>query len=119
MVVKERSRGIFEISGRPVIFPFQIIDAVILGPEWDVLKILVPGATEEQVEKIQAEYEQAEDEILRQHLTDVLRTAFTSNDALFRRMKGAGKMSKMSEAVEFVFKEEIEEAAKNLVWAAG
>jgi len=108
-LVKERSEGIFEISGGPVIFPFQIIDAVVLGPEWDVLKVLVPGATEEQIEKIQAEYEQAENELLKQHLADVLRTAFESNEALFGKMKEAGKMS---EAVERVFKKEIEEAAE-------
>lgn len=107
--VKERNEGIFEISGGPVIFPFQIIDAVILDPEWDVLKVLVPGATEEQIEKIQAEYEQAENGLLKQHLADVLRTAFESNEALFGKIKEEGKMS---EAVERVFKKEIEEAAE-------
>ena len=107
--VKERSEGIFEISGGPIIFPFQIIDAVILGPEWDVLKILVPGATEEQIEKIQEEYEQAENELLKQHLADVLRTAFESNEAIFGKIKEEGKMS---EAVERVFKKEIDEAAE-------
>lgn len=107
--VKERIEGIFEISGGPVIFPFQIIDAVILGPEWDVLKVLVPGATEKQIIKIQEEYEQADNDLLKKHLADVLRTAFESNEALFSKMKEAGKMS---EAVERVFKKEIEEAAE-------
>ncbi|MBR1476331.1 MAG: hypothetical protein IJ608_00010 [Lachnospiraceae bacterium] len=107
--VKERIKGIFEISGGPVIFPFQIIDAVILGPEWDVLKVLVPGATEKQIIKIQEEYEQADNDLLKQHLADVLRTAFESNEALFSKMKEAGKMS---EAVERVFQKEIEEAAE-------
>lgn len=74
-----------------------------------MLKVLVPGATEEQIEKIQAEYEQAENGLLKQHLADVLRTAFESNEALFGKIKEEGKMS---EAVERVFKKEIEEAAE-------
>ena len=88
---------------------FQIIDAVILGEEWDVLKVLIPGATEEQIEKIQSEYEKAENELLKQHLADVLRTAFESNEGVFLKMK---EMGKMSDAVERVFKKEIDEAAK-------
>ncbi len=51
--------------------------------------------------------EQATNELVRQHLTDVLRTAFESNQELFKKMKEDGAMNK---AVEFVFKEEIEEA---------
>ena len=74
-----------------------------------VLKVLVPGATEEQIAFIQKEYVQAENELYKQHMEDVLRTAFESNKELFRKMKEAGKMS---EAVELVFKEEIEEAAE-------
>ncbi|MBQ9009962.1 MAG: hypothetical protein IJ088_11615 [Clostridia bacterium] len=108
-LVKERSKSVFEISGGPVIFPLQIIDAVILGQEWDVLKVLVPGATEEQIEKIQTEYEQAENGLLKQHLADVLRTAFESNEEIFGKMK---EMGKMSEAVERVFKKEIDEATE-------
>ena len=108
-VVKERSEGIFEISGGPIIFPFQIIDAVILGREWDVLKVLVPGATEEQVEKIQAEYEQAENELLKQHLADVLRTAYKSNESLFEKMKEDGRMG---EKFDQIFEKQIQEAAE-------
>ena len=44
-----------------------MIDAVIPGPEWDVLKVLVPGAAEEKIGEIQAEYEQAENELIGQH----------------------------------------------------
>jgi len=53
----------------------------------------VPGATEDQPEKIQAEFEQAENELVKQHLADVLRTAFESNEELFGKMKETGKMS--------------------------
>ncbi|MBQ4512182.1 MAG: hypothetical protein II969_04265 [Anaerolineaceae bacterium] len=105
----ERNKGIYEISGGPIIYPFQVIDAAILGDDWTVLKVLVPGATEEQIAFIQKEYVQAENELYKQHMEDVLRTAFESNKELFRKMKEAGKMS---EAVELVFKEEIEEAAE-------
>ena len=108
-VVKERTKGIYEISGGPIIFPFQIIDAVILGPEWDVLKVLVPGATEEQIEKLQEEYENTQNEVLKQHLAEILRTAFESNEEVFGRMKEAGKMS---DAVARVFKKEIDEAVE-------
>ena len=105
--VNHRSEGIYEISGGPIVFPFQIIDAGVLGEEWDILKVLVPGATEKQIEKIQIEYEKADSNALKQHLADVLKTAFESNKTVFRKMKEEGKMS---EAVEFVFKEEIQEA---------
>jgi len=98
-----------EITGGPIIFPFQIVDATILCEEWDVLKVLVPGANEEQIEKVQMEYEQAQTGPHKQHLEDVLRTAFESNKGTFRKMKEAGKMS---EAVEFVFKEEINKVAE-------
>ena len=105
--ISQRCEGIFEISGGPIIFPFQIVDAATLGSDWDILKVLVPGATEDQISKIQKEYERASDHLQKQHLADVLRTSFESNKGLFRKMKEAGEMS---EAVEFVFKEEIEEA---------
>ena len=104
--VKERIPGIYEISGGPIIFSFQIVDAMILGEEWDILKVLVPGATEEQIRKIQTEYEQAPNGLFKQHLADVLRTAFESNQHVFQKLKEAGKMS---EAVEQVFKREIAE----------
>ena len=106
--VNQRSEGIYEVSGGPVIFPFQIVDAVVLGEDWDILKVLVPGATEKQIEKIQTEYAHADSNVLKQHLADVLRTAFESNRTVFKKMKEEGKMS---EAVEFVFKEEIQEIA--------
>ena len=51
----------------------------------------------------------AENELLKQHLADVLRTAFESNETLFREMKEAGKMS---EAVERVFWKEIKEVVE-------
>ena len=107
-VVKERSEGIFEISGGPVIFPFQIIDAVILGPEWDVIKVLVPGATEKQIIKIQEEYERADNNLLKQHLADVLKTAYESNESLFEKMKEEGRMG---EKFDQIFEKQIQEAA--------
>ena len=79
-----------------------------MGEDWDILKVLVPGATEKQIEKIQTEYAHADSNVLKQHLADVLRTAFESNRTVFKKMKEEGKMS---EAVEFVFKEEIQEIA--------
>ena len=106
--VKERTEGIFEISGGPIIFPFQIIDAVILGSDWDVLKVLVPGATEEQIEKIQEEYENAQNEILKQHLADVLRTAYESNESIFEKLKEEGRMG---EKFDQIFEKQIQEAA--------
>ena len=106
--VKERTEGIFEISGGPIIFPFQIIDAVILGSDWDVLKVLVPGATEEQIEKIQEEYENAQNENLKQHLADVLRTAYESNESIFEKMKEEGRMG---EKFDQIFEKQIQEAA--------
>ena len=108
-VVKERSNGIYEVSGGPIIFPFQIVDARILGKEWDVLKVLVPGATEKQIEEIQRAYEAANSEPLKQHLADVLRAAYESNEDTFGKMKEAGNMGK---AFEQIFKEEIDEAAE-------
>ena len=107
--IKERTKGIYEISGGPIIFPFQVVDADVLGDEWIVLKVLVPGATEEQIEIIQMEYDRTENELYKVHLADVLRTAFESNEKVFEKMKEAGKMS---EAVERVFQKEIEEAAE-------
>ncbi len=107
--ITQRSEGIYEVSGGPVIFPFQIIDAVILGEDWDVLKVLIPGATEDQVIKIQDQYEKAESASLRQHLGDVLRTSFESNPELFKKMKEEGKMS---DAIEMVFEKEIEQLAE-------
>ena len=106
--VKQRGEGIFEIAGGPIIFPFQIIDAVILGEEWDVLKVLVPGATEEQIIKIQEEYDQAENDLLKQHLADVLKTAYESNEALFEKMKEEGRMG---EKFDQIFEKQIQEVA--------
>ena len=106
--IKERSEGVFEISGGPIIFPFQIIDAVILGDDWDVLKVLVPGATEKQIIKLQEEYEHADNDLLKQHLADVLKTAYESNEGLFEKMKEEGKMG---EKFDQIFEKQIQEAA--------
>ena len=106
--IKVRSEGIYEISGGPIIFPFQIIDASILGEEWDVLRVLVPGATEDQIEKIQLEYDLTEDDLLKQHLADVLKTAYESNEVIFEKMKEEGRMG---EKFDRIFEKQIQEAA--------
>lgn len=107
--IKQRGEGIYEVSGGPIIFPFQIVDAVILGKEWDVLKVLVPGATEEQIIRIQEEYEQADNALLKQHLADVLKTAYESNESLFEKMKEEGRMG---EKFDQIFEKQIQEAAE-------
>ena len=107
--VYQRSEGIFEVSGGPIIFPFQIIDAVILGEDWDVLKVLVPGATEAQIIKIQEEYDRADNKLHRQHLADVLKTAYESNESLFLKMKEEGVMG---DKFDKIFEEQIQEAAE-------
>ena len=80
----------------------------ILGEEWDVLKVLVPGATEEQIERIQEAYEQANSALLKQHLADVLKTAYESNENLFMKMKEEGRMG---EKFDQIFEKQIQEAA--------
>ena len=85
------------------------MDVGNLGDEWAALKVLVPGAAEEHILKVQDEHDNTKDLIHKQHLADVLRTSFQSNKATFRKLKEAGKLS---EAVEYVFAEEIEQAAE-------
>ncbi len=105
-VIRKRSEGIYEVSGGPIIFPLQIVDAIILGEEWDILKVLVPGATEEQVMKVQLAYENADSVPLKQHLEDVLRTSIDSNPEIYDKIR---EECRMSEAFERVFKKEIDE----------
>lgn len=103
--IHERSKGIYEIYNQ-TLFPVQIVNIQNLGEEWDTFKILVPGAVEEQFEKIQIRFEKTEDLKIRQHLSDILLTSIESNPELFTRMKEEGKMS---EAIRMVFSEEIKE----------
>ena len=73
-----------------------------------MLKVLVPGATEEQIERIQEAYEQANSALLKQHLADVLKTAYESNENLFMKMKEEGRMG---EKFDQIFEKQIQEAA--------
>ena len=107
--IKERSKGVWVITGPKVMLPFQIVDVDILGDEWAVLKVLVPGASEKHIQKVQNEFEQTSDPIHRQHLADVLRTSVASNPETYTKMREAGKMS---EAVEYIFADKIEEIAE-------
>ena len=108
-IIHQRNKGIFEISGGPIIFPFQVVDAVVLDDEWDVLKVLIPGATEAQIIRIQEEYDQAESDLLKQHLADVLRTAYESNESIFEKMKEEGIMG---EKFDQIFEKQIREEAE-------
>ena len=85
------------------------MDVDILGDEWAVLKVLVPGASEEHILKVQDEYERTNDPIHKQHLADVLRTSAESNSETYTRIRREGKMS---EAVNQIFAEEIKEEAE-------
>ena len=62
-------------------------------------------------DKINSEnnYEQTSDPIHRQHLADVLRTSVASKPETYTKMREAGKMS---EAVEYIFTDKIEEIAE-------
>jgi len=107
--VTERTKGVWEIAGPKVIFPFQIVDVGNLGDEWAVLKVLVPGAAEENILKVQDEHDNTKDPIHKQHLADVLRTSAESNPETYTRLRREGKMS---EAVNLIFADKIEEAAE-------
>ena len=108
-IISERSKGVWEIAGPKVMLPFQVVDVEILGDEWALLKVLVPGASERYIQKVQDEFEQTNDSLHKQHLADVLRTSAESNPETYTRMRREGKMS---EAVNMIFAEEIEEAAE-------
>lgn len=103
--IEERTDGIYEVIGQSL-FPIQVIDLKKLGEEWDVFKILVPGATIEQLERIQKPFDSANNNKIKEHLSDVLQISIKNNVDMFTRMNQEGRMS---EAVRIVFSKEIDE----------
>ena len=113
-VIKERVQGsVWEVSGPPVMFPFQVVNAVNLGEEWSVIKIMSPGATEEAILKVQRDYEQTNDPRKKQHLGIVLKLSLMNNKETAKKMEETGVMTnEMIETARYLFADEFEAEAK-------
>ena len=115
-MIKERvNHCVWEISGPPIMFPFQLVNASKLGDDWAVIKAMIPGANEKTLQKVLKDYEQEIDPIKKQHLAVVVRLTYANNIETVRKMKETGHMDdKISEAVKFIFAAELDAKEKQM-----
>ncbi len=102
------SNAVWEVFGPPLSFPFRVVNAANLGDDWAVLKVIAPGASQETLLKLQQDFEQTDDQRVKEHLKGVLRVAYVNNRATFKKMKETGVMSdEIISAVKDLFENEL------------
>lgn len=111
--IKERVSGcVYEVSGPPIMFPFQLVNASGLGDDWAEIKAMIPGAEVETIKKVMQEYHGEDDPRKRQHLRAILRISYANNNEAVERMKETGEMdeNRFIETARLLFPEEYERA---------
>ena len=115
MIMERVDCCVWEISGPPIMFPFQLVDASKLGDDWAVIKAMIPGASEKTLQKVLKDYEQEIDSIKKQHLSVFVKFARANNRETVRKMKATGHMDdKIGEAVKYIFADELEAKEKQM-----